>query len=166
MLMFFKIQTGSKIVAEDIERMLLQAEELLRSFEKNKIFITGGTGFFGTWLLHVLLAAEDKFELGLELYVFSRNPDSFLLKHPYFQNRKPLHFINGDVHTFEFPAVQVDSVIHAATEASASLNAEDPELMLETIIAGTKRTLDFAIHAKTKKFLVTSSGGVYSSRRQ
>ena len=158
------IRTGSKIVAEDVERILLQAEELLRSFRNSKLFITGGTGFFGTWFLHTLLAAEDKFELGLELYILSRDPDSFLKKHPYFQNRKRLHFVKGDVRTFEFPDVQVDSVIHAATEASASLNAEDPGLMLETIISGTKRTLDFAVHSKARKILVTSSGGVYSRK--
>lgn len=152
----------SRVVTDDIDRLISTSSELFKTFTNQNIFITGGTGFFGTWLLHVLLAAEDNFDLGLNITVLSRDPEAFLSKHPYFINKKSLCFVQGDVRNFEFPAIKVDSIIHAATEASASLNADDPGLMLETIIAGTKRTLDFAVQVGAKKVLVTSSGGVYS----
>lgn len=156
------IYAKSNIVSEDIESLIRSAPELLSSFANQKIFVTGGTGFFGTWLLHVLLAAEDTFDLGLKIHVLSRDPKAFLAKNTDFINRSALHFIQGDVRNFEFPDIKIDSIIHAATEASASLNADDPGLMLDTIIAGTQRTLDFAIHVGAKKMLVTSSGGVYN----
>jgi dTDP-glucose 4,6-dehydratase len=43
-------------------------------------------------------------------------------------------------------------VIHAATEASAKLNDENPLLMFDTIVTGTQRTLEFAQHCGAKNF--------------
>lgn len=55
-------------------------------------------------------------------------------------------------------------VIHAATEASAKQAAEAPLAMLSTIIAGTERTLEFAVTHGTRMFLLTSSGAVYGKQ--
>jgi hypothetical protein len=43
-------------------------------------------------------------------------------------------------------------VIHAATEASAKQAHEAPLEMLSTIIAGTERTLEFAVTHRARKF--------------
>ena len=55
-------------------------------------------------------------------------------------------------------------VIHAATEASVSLNKNNPELMLQTIVQGTTHTLDFARQCGVKGFLLTSSGAIYGQQ--
>jgi dTDP-glucose 4,6-dehydratase len=52
-------------------------------------------------------------------------------------------------------------VIHAATEASAALNEQSPEAMLDTITSGTQRMLEFAADCNASRFLLTSSGAVY-----
>jgi dTDP-glucose 4,6-dehydratase len=126
-----------------------------------RIFITGGTGFYGTWLLESIVWAELRLQLGVEIVVLSRNPENFLSRHPFLLNHPFLQFIKGDIRTFPFPEGKFSHVIHAATEASEKLNKENPLLMIDTIVEGTRRALDFAVHAGVKHFLHTSSGAVY-----
>ncbi len=79
----------------------------------------------------------------------------------YLANHPSVHLIRGDVRYFKFPRGEFRFVVHAATEASAKLNQEDPLLMFGTIVEGTRRTLEFARTHGTRKFLLTSSGAVY-----
>jgi nucleoside-diphosphate-sugar epimerase len=70
----------------------------------------------------------------------------------------------GDVRSFAFLRGEYQYVIHAATEASAKQAHEAPLEMLSTIIAGTGRTLEFAVTHTARKFLLTSSGAVSGNR--
>lgn len=126
-----------------------------------RVFITGGTGFYGTWILASLVQAELQLGLGVEVEVLSRNPERFLTGNPFLRNRPFLSFVTGDIRTFPFPDRKYSHVIHAATEASEKLNKENPLLMIDTIVEGTRRALDFAVQADVKHFLHTSSGAVY-----
>jgi len=126
-----------------------------------RLLITGGTGFYGSWLVESLVAANDQMDLGISACILSRNPESFLQKRPHLLGRKDLTFLAGDVRTFPFPQGKFTHVIHAATEASAKLNQENPLLMVDTIVEGTRRVLDFAVQAGVSQFLNLSSGAVY-----
>lgn len=147
--------------AEDLDHVLAQTRGLWDELRGQRIFITGGTGFFGTWLLESFARVNDALGLKASAAVLTRDPAAFAKKAPHLANRPDLEFIRGDVRNFIFPAGQFSHVIHAATEASAKLNAEAPQEMLDTIIAGTRRVLDFAGQCGVRKLLLTSSGAVY-----
>jgi dTDP-glucose 4,6-dehydratase len=83
---------------------------------------------------------------------------------PHLAGQRALAFHAGDVTSFEFPQGSFSHVIHAATAASAILNTDAPLVMVDTIVTGTRRTLDFARNAGAKKFLLTSSGAVYGKQ--
>jgi len=122
---------------------------------KKRIFVTGGTGFFGKWLL-------GRFQtLDAEIVVLSRNPAQFAAQFPAFKKNSNVTFVQGDVRDFEFPAGSFDYVIHAATEASAKLDLENPDEMHAVIVDGTRRVLDFSKQADIKRLLYVSSGAVY-----
>jgi len=91
----------------------------------------------------------------------TRNLEAFARKAPHLARRPDIRFHAGDVRDFAFPAGRFSHVIHAATEASAKLNEEHPEVMLDTIVTGTRRALDFSVQCGAKQFLLTSSGAVY-----
>jgi dTDP-glucose 4,6-dehydratase len=121
----------------------------------SRIFLTGGTGFFGKCLL-------DRFQtMETELTVLSRDPDRFLMKFPNFGHRPNVTFIQGDVRDFNFPSGRFDYVIHAATEVNAALEREHPEELVSVIVDGTKRILEFSKQAEVKRLLYVSSGAVY-----
>ena len=141
--------------------MLHHTRVLWEEMRGQSIFITGGTGFFGMWLLESFTRANDALDLGARAVVLSRDPVAFAKKAPHLSERTDLEFIAGDVRTFEFPTGLFSFVIHAATEASFKLNDERPDEMLDAIIAGTKRVLEFSAQARVKKLLLTSSGAVY-----
>lgn len=157
-------EQSDNLLAADLDHVLAHTEGLWDELRGQRIFITGGTGFFGCWLLESFAWANDKLGLNATAVVLTRNVDAFRRKAPHLVSHAAIKFHLGDVRTFEFPAGKFSHVIHAATEASAKLNAENPLLMLETIVEGTRHTLDFAVACGAKKFLLTSSGAVYGKQ--
>ncbi|MDQ2100459.1 MAG: NAD-dependent epimerase/dehydratase family protein [Tychonema bourrellyi B0820] len=153
-----------KSLAHDLNHILTHTDGLWEEFREQRIFITGGTGFFGRWLLESFAWANDQLGLKAEAVVLTRNLEAFRKKAPHLVANPAIRFHLGDVKSFEFPEGSFSHVIHGATEASAKLNQEAPLLMLDTIVQGTRQTLEFARHCGAKKFLLTSSGAVYGKQ--
>jgi nucleoside-diphosphate-sugar epimerase len=154
-------QTRAEIMAADLDHVIEHMRPMRKELEGARIFITGGTGFIGCWLLESLAWANDKLGLGAEALVLTRNVEAFARKAPHLARRADIRFQAGDVKDFAFPEGQFSHVIHAATEASYELDVKHPEIMLDTIVIGTRHTLDFARERGAKKFLLMSSGAVY-----
>jgi dTDP-glucose 4,6-dehydratase len=151
----------STIIAADIARLLARTPSLWEPLRGASLFISGGTGFFGVWLLEAILAANRERSLGCRVAVLSRDPARFAGKAPHLAADPALTFVEGDVRGFRFPDGPITHVIHAATEASASLNADDPQAMFDVCVEGTRRMLALAQEKRSQRFLFTSSGAVY-----
>jgi dTDP-glucose 4,6-dehydratase len=129
---------------------------------KNKrIFLTGGTGFFGKWILQALDFANKEFEVKCGITVLTRNPNQFLEEFPQFKSNPYIQFTQGDIKNFEFPKGEFDYIIHAATDPNDASILNQPLEMYDSITIGTRRVLDFAAKVKPTKFLLVSSGAVY-----
>jgi UDP-glucuronate decarboxylase len=126
----------------------------------SRIFITGGTGFFGKWLLRTIADLNESQGAGCEVTVLSRDPGGFLSNNPQYAALRWLRFIKGDIVDFTFPAEEFTHVIHAATDTSESA-LRNPIAWFDQIVTGTRRTLDFAVQCGGAKCLLTSSGAVY-----
>ncbi len=146
------------LLAEDQSYILARITSLLPSLKSAKILLTGGTGFFGKWLLLALQVIE-----GVEVTVVSRDPALFIKEFPHLQF-PGLKYIKGDTRNF----VVTDTfthVIHAATAASAVLNEAQPLEMFSTILAGTQHVLDLCVAAAHQpQILFVSSGAVYGQQ--
>lgn len=151
----------STILQNDLNFILASTRDLWEEVRGKRIFITGGTGFFGRWLLESFAHANDALQLHSQALVLTRNRNSFQMRAPHLATHPAIRFHDGDVRDFDFPDGTFSHVIHAATEANARLNAENPLLMFETIVTGTWRVLDFAMRSGARKFLLASSGAVY-----
>ena len=151
-------------LAADLIHILDHTRELWDELRGQQIFITGGTGFFGCWLLESFIWANEKLDLHAHAVVLTCSPDAFRVKAPHLAGNEAVTLLSGDVRTFDFPKDLFSHIIHAATESSAKLNGENPLLMLDTIIEGTRHVLDFAKTCGARKFLLTSSGAVYGKQ--
>ena len=123
-----------------------------------RIFMTGGTGFIGRWMLEALARADTD----IEVTVLSRDPAAFAARVPHLARR--FRLVAGDVTGFALPDGRFTHVIHAATDASAALNASDPRRMFDTIVTGTRHALDFAVERGAERFFFLSSGAVYGAQ--
>ncbi|MBF0134912.1 MAG: NAD(P)-dependent oxidoreductase [Magnetococcus sp. DMHC-1] len=125
------------------------------------VLVTGATGWFGTWLLDVLVTANQCHALGMQIFALSRRPELFSQRHPELFVAPGLHWLTGDV-TDRHVAAGLDPhyVIHAATNTHVRFNAEDPAQTLTTIVDGTRQALTWA-GPRCKGFLLLSSGAVY-----
>jgi nucleoside-diphosphate-sugar epimerase len=148
-------------LVQDLEHILDHTRELWEDLRGQRIFITGGTGFFGCWLLESLCWANDRLNLGASATVLTRDPPAFSAKVPHLANHRAVTLQPGDVRDFTYPIGSFSHVIHAATEASSQLNRDNPLIMLDTIVEGTRHTLDFAQQCGAQRLLFTSSGAVY-----
>ncbi len=148
-------------LASDLDRVLSQTRDVWEELRGERLFITGGTGFFGCWLLESFLWANGKLGLGAETVVLTRRPEVFRQKAPQLAGDPAVHLHEGDVRSYIWPEGTFSHIIHAATESSTTLAADNPLLMFETIVEGTRRTLEFARQSGARRFLFVSSGAVY-----
>lgn len=145
-------------LASDLDHVLAHTRGLWDDLRGARLFITGGTGFFGCWLLESFVWANDRLGLDAAAVVLTRDADAFVRKAPHLARHPSVTLHPGDVRTFEFPEGRFSHVIHAATASSATVG---PLPMFDTIVNGTRRTLEFTRQSGAKRFLLTSSGAVY-----
>jgi len=149
------------------------------------LLLTGGTGFFGKSLLRYFLsdgppslADPTAFPLPVtargttgtpspapawqRIVVISRDPARFLSTHPEFHALPCLIFHQGDIqqrdtlpwgHSFTH-------VLHAATDSTIGPSLT-PLQRYNQIVDGTRNILDLAVATGARRFLLTSSGGIY-----
>lgn len=146
---------------QDLELILNETRSLWEPVRGQQIFITGGTGFFGCWLVESFCEINRQLALNAGITVLTRSPGAFRAKAPHLAGDPVVQLIEGDVRSFIFPEGRFPFVIHAATEASAKQATEAPLEMLSTILEGTSRTLEFASRHGAERVLLTSSGAVY-----
>ncbi len=146
---------------QDLVAIESATQSLWEPARNRRFFITGGTGFFGHWLISSFHHINQALSLHAELLVLSRSPDIFLAQHPWYQAYTDIHWLKGDITSFELPALKIDYVIHGATSASKTLNDTQPYEMMHTIFNGTAHVLHKISDQPIDRFLFISSGAVY-----
>ncbi len=151
----------AKLPTADLDHALVHVGDVWHSLSGTRLFITGGTGFVGRWLLESLLWANDQRGLRISVTVLTRDPDRFEAESPHLAGHSAVSLLRGKVDRFDFPAGDFPFVIHAATERYFEADAGRPLSTLDLDVAGTRRVLEFAGTHGTRRLLFTSSGAVY-----
>jgi len=154
-----------RLPEQDLDSVLGHVDHLWSDLRGQALFFTGGSGFVGSWLLESLLHADKALALGVRATVLTRSIARMAAKLPHLANDPRVEMIEGDVRHWAGEGRHRDFryLIHGAADASAALNREAPLVMIDTIVAGTRRALEYARDSGIKRVLMLSSGGVYGN---
>ncbi len=150
---------GFSLFRSDLEHIVREAEASWPALAGGSILVTGGTGFFGMWLVEGLLWADTALGLGLHVSVLSRDGARFLAgRGRHLAGHPALTVLTGEAASFAPGGRAFTHIIHAVTESHAGHSAARH---LETALGGTAHVIDIAAEHGTGAVLLTSSGAVY-----
>ena len=149
----------------DVDLLLSRSGVDMEIFRGKTVFITGGTGFFGVWMLSALVAIKIRLDLNVRIVALSRNPQKFLARHSWSDFGLHVEFMMGDIRTFFLGDLKPNCLIHmATTNADETFAGEDQLNKLETLYQGTKNVLE-QCGPTLEKVLFTSSGVAYGNSK-
>jgi dTDP-glucose 4,6-dehydratase len=155
----------------DLEHILAHAGDCLEQLRGKNLFVTGGTGFFGRWMLESFAFMNERLGLGAHATVLTRNPEGIAARAPGIAAYPGIRFVRGDVRELRRDSIlaqlaaghsgQFEYCIHAAMD---SVGQDDPLATFDTIVGGARAALEFAVASGTRRLLFTSSGAVYGKQ--
>ncbi len=153
--------TADHLLAPDLDAVLERAEADVRTLAQGRLFITGGTGFVGTWMLELLTWAARRLELDLRVVALTRSPDAWARRVPHLARSGIVTPVAGDVRTFAFPTGEFAAAVLGAASSDNAWTTAHPAEVVDTIETGTRRGLEFAEASGVSRVLLVSSGAVY-----
>lgn len=128
-----------------------------------KVFITGHTGFKGSWLCLMLK------KLGAEVYGYSLNPRTSPALFNILSLDKEIHSTIGDIRDFQtleraYVEANPDVVFHLAAQPIVRDSYKDPKSTYETNVIGTVNILEcLRNHPSAVSFLNVTTDKVYEN---
>lgn len=125
-----------------------------------RIAVTGGSGFLGSWLAEMVAALNDEYLLGMTLDLYSRGAADWAKANTRLSTRGDIHTVVQDVRSpFAFHP-DTTYVVHAAGIPDNRVHASDPLRVFQTTVQGTTHALDAATQLSGLKRLVNLSSSL------
>lgn len=155
------LNTVSPIPVSDLALLIERTADLWRLLDGQRLFVTGGSGFFGTWFLAGMTTAHDRLGLKLRATVLTRDLNLTQKRIPDLFAHPALTWLQGDIGNFPTPPGTYEHFVHLASEVSQGSPRQKRLAQFNSIVRGTNQLLEFANAANAANFLFTSSGAVY-----
>ncbi len=136
----------------------------LSFYQGKKIFVTGHTGFKGSWLCKMLVNA------GAEVTGYSMNPPTSPSLFEIANIEQGVHSVIGDIRDYKslkaaFDTAQPEIVLHLAAQPIVRDSYKDPAYTYETNVMGTVNILECVRNSDcVKSFLNVTTDKVYLNK--
>jgi dTDP-glucose 4,6-dehydratase len=160
------------LATADLDHVLAGLGPRLAALHRTRIFVTGGTGFVGSWLIESIAYANRTTQLGCEVTALVLPEEAHSERAEGLRRLRGVQVVLGDVRRLALRDNEVrasvarsfDAVIHAAIHVDATTIAHDPIPTLDSAVDGTRSVLEFARVIQARRFLFVSSGAVYGAQ--
>ena len=138
--------------------------ELMDFYKGKKVFVTGHTGFKGTWLCKILLMA------GAQVTGYSTEPPTDPSLFHLCNMAGQMNSVTGDVRCLKslhkaMEAAQPEIVLHLAAQPIVRDSYKDPVYTYETNVMGTVNILEAVRRTESvRSFLNVTTDKVYHNR--
>lgn len=130
------------------------------SGKKGNVLITGATGLIGSLLTDVLIYADREFGCGFKVYALSRSEEKLRKRFAY-ADKKEIEFVAQDVSEPLDKALELDYIVHLASNADPRSYSLYPAQTLMTNINGALGVLEYAREHQNTRILFSSTFEVY-----
>ena len=137
---------------------------MLEFYKGKKVFVTGHTGFKGSWLCKILANA------GAQVTGYSLNPPTNPSLFEIADIEKDINSVIGDIRDFEtlkkaFDEAQPEIVLHLAAQPIVRDSYKEPAYTYETNVMGTVNILECVRqNSCVKSFLNVTTDKVYENK--
>jgi CDP-glucose 4,6-dehydratase len=137
---------------------------VLDFYKNKKVFLTGHTGFKGTWLCRILLQA------GAEVTGYALQPPTKPSLFIQTGTEKDIHSITGDIRDRDtlikaVEGAKPDLVFHLAAQPIVRFSYRDPALTYETNVMGTVNILEGIRQVQSvKSIVIVTTDKVYENK--
>jgi len=142
---------------DDLDDVVRHVGELWERLDGARVFFTGASGFFGSWMLESFLHAGTRRNLPFRALALTRDASRFARQLPHIAADPRVEILEADITRISPPDGPVDFVIHSLVPDPGTSLPEMDRFFQEATI----RLLDMAVSKSPQAFLLCSTGAVY-----
>ena len=144
----------------ELENYINQNKDLFSSFSGKSIFITGAAGLIGSYIIDLIIVANEKFNTNITVFAADKNERLLNERFPDKYGNTVKKFVL-DINEDAIPLEYADYIIHAASNTSPTDYATKPIATMRTNVIGTDRLLAHFWNKGIKRFMFCSSVEAY-----
>jgi nucleoside-diphosphate-sugar epimerase len=134
-------------------------------YKNKKILITGGNGLIGSFLIDLLMFRNIRYNDNIAIYTVGRDRRKTAKRFGDYFDFPCFNFIEHDLLYPLDRKLDIDFVIHGASNTHPNAYASDPINTILISVYGTKNILDFSFENNVKRVLFLSSVEIYGANR-